>query len=288
MSVEDSDKLAGTYLTREHCVKLFEEDVDLYDKESGKCLAKFRKNIIPADVQLAAYDNLLKAAAVTDARVTGGGGEVEEGKPLFKFRVRKDGTTSKQVTGKKVASGIVGYWDRTPRFPYCRLTAFNMHQFDKFKLAYPMIKFVDNMYAKLMPQEFKKQMAAVNKTNPDFVIKGTSFSTVTVNKNYMTAVHKDAGDFKDGFGNLVAMRKGTFTGCYFTLPRWGCGFDLRNGDLLLVDVHQWHGNTPIHFDDKKAVRLSLVMYFREHMVKCGSLAQELQRVKTRKKGDKLR
>ena len=130
-------------------------------------------------------------------------------------------------------------------------------------------------------------MVAVDSTSEDFVIPGTSFTTVTVNKNYRTAVHKDSGDFKGGFGNLVALRKGYFEGGVICLVRWGIGFDLQNGDLLLMDVHQWHANTPLKLVDPKAVRLSLVMYYRENMIKCGTAKQELKKVKNRKKGDKL-
>ena len=85
----------------------------------------------------------------------------------------------------------------------------------------------------------------------------------------------------------MALRKGTFSGGHFVVVRWGCGFDLQNGDVLLVDVHQWHGNTPIIKDDPKAVRLSLVMYYRENMIHCGTMKEELQRAKTRKKGQSL-
>lgn len=288
MTVEESDALGGTFIDARHCRRLFTTDVDVYDKETGKCLAKFRKNVIPVEMQQAAYDNLLKAATPTDARLTATGDKLEDG-TVTQYRRRKDGTLSKQVAvprEKQVNSGVVGAYDRTTRFPYCRLTAFNMHEFDKFKKAWPIIKLVDMIYATLMPDHYKKQRAQADKTAKDFVIKDTSFTTVTVNKNYATAVHKDAGDFKDGFGNLVALRKGSYTGGYFTLIRWGVGFDLQNGDVLLTNVHEWHANTPMKMD-KGAVRLSLVMYYRENMIKCGTMAQELKRVRTRKKGDTL-
>ncbi len=289
MSVEDSDKMFGKMLEPRDCRKLFTEDVDVYDKLTGKCLAKFRKNVIPAKIQMDAFGALLKAASPTDARLTATGDKNDKGN-VTNYRIRKDGSKSKQVAvskDKQINSGVVGYYDRTTRFPYCRLTAFNDHQLDKFRKAYPIIKLVDMVYETLMPEQYKLQRKQADKTSQDFVIKGTSFSTVTVNKNWQTAVHKDEGDFKDGFGNLVAIRKGMYTGGYFTLVRWGVGFDLQNGDILLTDVHQWHGNTPMVYEDKNTVRLSLVMYYREKMIKCGSMKEELQRVKTRKKGEKL-
>lgn len=287
MSVEKSDLLKGVTLEHKDCKVLFTKDVDVFDLESGKCLAKFRKAIIPANIQKLAYDNLYDAATKTDSRGIAGGNDEETNK-ASKFRVRKDGTLSKQsIATNFVNSGVAGFYDRSTRFPNCRLTAFNRHHFEKYVNAYPIVKFVDGKYAELMPEQYKKQKAIADKTASDFVIPNTVFTTITVNKNFATTVHKDAGDFKEGFGNLVALRKGMYKGAYFTLPRWGVGFDLQNGDLLMVDVHQWHGNTPMVMLEPDAVRLSLVMYYRENMFKCGTMEEELERVKRRKKGDKL-
>lgn len=285
MSDEEADKTSGMLLTVDHCKKPIREDVDVYDKETGKCIAKFRRKQIPADLQLQAFNALQQAAKPSLNRGTAT--KRFEGVAGFK-KIRSNGKISKTSEAlTTVDSGIIGYFDRNARFPYCRQTAFNQHEFAKFKKAYPVIKLVDKLYSELMPEEYARQRAIADRTSQDFVIKGTAFTTVTVNKNWQTAVHKDAGDFTGGFGNLVALRKGTFSGGYFVLVKWGVGFDLQNGDILLVDVHQWHGNTPIIKDDPKAVRLSLVMYYREKMHECGTMAQELKRVQNRKRGDKL-
>ena len=285
MTVEESDTMAGVLLKPEDCKQLFREDVDVYDKETGKCIAKFRRNVIPGVVQQKAFASLIKAAGVSLNRGTATGSE--EGGNMSGFRKNKNGTISKTVQAPPVESGIVGYFDRNARYPFCRLTAFNQKHLTKFKEAYPIIKLVDKQYEALMPKEYKKQRTQADKTSQDFVIPNTAFTTVTVNKNWQTAVHKDQGDFKEGFGNLVALRKGDFDGGYFVVVRWGVGFDMQNGDLLMVNVHEWHGNTPIVKIDKKAVRLSLVMYYRENMIHCGTMEQELKRVKNRKHGTKL-
>lgn len=287
MSVEESDTWEGRMLIEADCKILITQDTDVYDLESGKCLAKFRKGVLSGSLCQLAYDNLLDAAKATDSRKVAGGKDEFTGKNS-KMRLKKDGTYSKQsIANEFVNSGVVGFYDRSTRFPYCRLTAYTHHQMDKYKAAYPIFKAVDNYYASLMPKEYAAQRKLADETSKDFVIPGTSFTTVTVNKNYRTAVHKDAGDFKGGFGNLTALRKGKYTGCHLVLPRWGVGFDLQNQDLLLMDVHQWHGNTPMVKVDRGATRLSLVMYYREKMNKCGTAKQELKRVTNRKKGEPL-
>ena len=175
MTEEQSDAMAGVFLKETDCHKLITFDADIFDKATKKCLAKFRKKVVPGEIQQIAYDSLLIAAASTDNRGTAGG------------------TIKNPYSKKTVNSGIIGYFDRYPRIPFCRLTAFNQKHFDKFKDAYPIIKLVDNYYAKLMPKEYKRQRDEADKTSQDFVIKGTAFTTITVNKNWQTAVHKDAG-----------------------------------------------------------------------------------------------
>lgn len=286
ITIKESDELAGKMVTNNMVETLIDFDCDLYDAESGNCLAKFRKNVIPSQMCVDAYNNLKTAAMRTDSRPTASGADGEE--KASQYRVRKDGQASKQTVSKSyVYSGVIGHYDRSPRHPFCRTTAFTMHEGPKYAKGLPLVRFVDAMYKKLMPKEYKLQRAMADKTAQDFVIKGTSFTTVTVNKNYSTAIHKDAGDFKDGFGNLVALRKGEFEGNYLTLPRWGVGFDLRNGDLLLMDVHQWHGNTPMLKHHESAVRLSLVMYYRENMIYCDTAKNETKKAQKRVKGTKL-
>lgn len=277
---EEVNKLSGELLSESDYNTLITYDADVYCEETGVCIAKFRKKVIPSNIAKDAYNNLKSAAKASSNRAIG------SGEPS-KLRKKSDGTISNTNIVKQVNSGIIGYFDRNPRFPYCRQTAFNEKEFSKFKKAYPIIKFVDNYYAKLMPKKYKLQRELADSTSNDFVIKNTAFTTVTVNKNWQTAVHTDSGDFEKGFGNLVVLRQGRYVGGYFVVPKWGVAFDVQNCDLLLVDVHQYHGNTPITKIDEDATRISLVMYYRKNMINCGTADEEIEFAKNRQQGTKL-
>lgn len=275
---EQADELAGTLLGPDDFARLIKSDADVYCKQTGQLLAKFRKAIIPQKFVFDAHNSLRTAATPTSNRGISAG-KINGEKTRFQ-EIKKDGTLSNTNRAKPINSGIIGYFDRNPRFPYCRTTAFTEKQFSKFKKAYPIIKFVSDAFKELVPDRYAAQEEMVKKTKQGFFIKGTVFTTVTVNLNWQTAVHKDQGDLKEGFGNLVALRKGKYEGGYFVLPKWGVAFDIQNQDVLFVDVHQWHGNTPITKVQENAERISLVMYYREKMVECGTLEEELQRSKT--------
>lgn len=285
LSDEEVNKLRGDLLGEKDYNILFAEDADVYCSETGKCIAKFRKKIIPASIAKDAYESLKSVSALSSNRGSSAG--IKDNGKATAMRMKQDGTKSNTNISGQVNSGIIGYFDRNARFPYCRQTSFNEKQFSKFKKAYPIIKLVDTKYAEFMPENYKLQREVADRTSQDFVIPNTAFTTITINKNWQTAVHTDKGDFEKGFGNLVVLRKGRYTGGYFVVPKWGVAFDLENCDLLLVDVHQWHGNTPIHKIDEDAKRISLVMYYRKNMINCGSAEEELEIAKNRKTGDKI-
>ena len=105
-----------------------------------------------------------------------------------------------------------------------------------------------------------KQLKKANETL--FRIPKTSFTTITTNVNFQTSVHKDKGDDEDGFGNLSVIENGKYNGAETCFPQYGIGVDVRNGDILFMDVHEWHGNLPMVYKSKDAIRLSIVCYLR--------------------------
>ena len=183
-----------------------------------------------------------------------------------------------KITGKEVnncignlsQSNIIGYFDRPDRnlgknAPKCRTTAFTSQQVDKWKKVIPLIKEIDGQFKKLIPNRHRLQYNRARQT--PWYIKGTAFSTLTINYNWRTALHRDAGDFKDGYGNLVVLEEGKYSGGYTGFPQYGVAFDVRTGDFLAMDVHEWHCNTKIESNNDYS-RVSLVAYLREKMINC--------------------
>lgn len=285
LSDDEAANLAGTTLGDDSFDTLVTESIRIL-KEDGSPLLIFRKGVLPLAHCKAAFDNLYDAAQSSYNRGMAGG-TVDPEKTSYRedrigtvsgtrYKPRlKDGTLSKTTYANSVQSGIVGYFDKAARFPYCRLTAFNINHPERFAAAMPLIRDVDRVFAENVPERYAAQKAIVEQTSPDFTISGTVFTTLTVNMNFQTAVHTDKGDYKPGFGVLTALRRGKFTGCYFVLPKYRIAADMKTGDVLLVDVHEWHGNSPIH-PTGKYERLSLVFYYRDGMKECGTVEEELE------------
>ncbi len=175
-----------------------------------------------------------------------------------------------------VNSGIAGWFDRYPRIPYGRATSYTQNYFDKFQLSFPFLQSLDKGFKDLLPVRHAAQRAAADKIDPAFLVPETVFTTITVNKTFRTAAHRDAGDFSDGLSNLLVLsNNGNYTGGYLILPEVRIAINVRPGDLLLVNNHEYiHGNTPIELHDDVAERISLVCYLREKMMELGSKEYE--------------
>lgn len=156
-----------------------------------------------------------------------------------RVKYNEDSTRSRS---KLVSSAIIGGFEATPRFQYCRLTAWSGKENDKFKDLFPMFSAIGNLFAEHVPDRFAVQMGKVNATHPDWRIGDTPFTTITVNNTYPTGVHTDAGDLEEGFSTLAVIRRGRYTGGNLVFPEYRIAVDMKHGDVLLMDAHEWHGN----------------------------------------------
>jgi hypothetical protein len=121
----------------------------------------------------------------------------------------------------------------------------------------------------------------------------TPFTTITCNKSYRTSAHVDKGDLKEGFGVMCCL--GDFEGCDLVFPRYKTAVRYREGDILLANVHEVHGNTPLLNPDgtvpelgKEPERLVCVFYYQEDMDQCmNSVREELDFINGRRLGDPI-
>lgn len=200
--------------------------------------------------------------------------------------IRKSGVRSKTAETEPVPSCVVGYFDAYPRMPFCRECAFTAHEPEKWATLLPMIRSVGRSMEEHVPRRYSAQMDAVRRTHPAFVIPHTPFTTLTVNNSLAAHCHYDRGDLKAGFGALAVFRRGHYRGCWLGLPAYRVAVDMQDRDLLLFDPHQLHGNTPFEDCDPATAgeeweRVSVVFYFREGMLKCGTPEEELAKAKAR-------
>ncbi len=315
ISDDDIKKLKGEWIDESYMkYPLINSNVDVYyldEKNNEKLLLKFRKNVFTqSEIHLGwkSYKDLAKPSRGRGASA----GPINKENKYWQQRtlvntkkwatnyLKKDGTPSTMQVNNQVLSNPVGYFEAGNKIfnlP-CRLTHFTKMNYEKYQEGLPFIQKIDKLYQKLVPDCYKKQYERAN-IKKNYTIPETCFSTITINRNFRTALHKDGGDYKEGFGNLVVIERGLYHGGYTILPQFGVAVDVRSGDFLAMDVHQYHANTKIYEtdEDKKHnqklekvffdnpnigtegiytdyTRLTFVCYLREKMINCSENIQE--------------
>lgn len=238
--------------------------------QNKKVLFKFRKKIINEKLQSVAIDSFLQESKKKHPN-RGIAGGISKGE-----KTARSVTTTGQSEAKYIASNISGYYDRPLRehLKYfnnkivCRTTSFTLNNIEKWNNALPFIEKCSREYSKLGGKYYSLQKKEYSLIIPQMKIPNTVFTTVTSNYNWRTACHKDSGDYPLGLGNLIVVGK-NFTGGYLGFPQFKILIKIEPGDFLLMDVHQWHCNTPIILKDKdNSFRLSFVMYLRKDTINC--------------------
>jgi hypothetical protein len=299
-------KYEGTWFEEDAVDTIVREDADVYALEADgteHLLGKFRKNVLSKDEVQHGWDGFRLLAIPSRNRAAAAGPIDMKGKywskrkptEVSKWSARyiQNGKVSKMRVNNVVASGVLGYYESTAFLDAaCRMTGYTRKGLKNFLHGIPFLEAIDAQFKKLVPDAHAKQLAALRK-HKAYQISNTAFSTLTVNLNFRTALHKDAGDYKDGFGNLSVIEWGKYHGGITMLPRFRVGFDVRTGDFLAMDVHEWHTNSKLYETeedkkynetipdirtrdpetgvvgaDKKFQRLTFVCYFREKLANC--------------------
>jgi hypothetical protein len=220
--------------------------------------------------------------------------DLQDKEIIINLIIKKKNGISKMKVNNQVASNPIGFYESSKNFAElpCRLTHFTRTNYKKYNEGLSFIQKIDSMFKKLIPEAYEKQLSRANQKS-HLKIPETSFSTITINRNFRTALHKDAGDFSQGFGNLTVIERGSYHGGYTVFPQFGIGVDVRSGDFLAMDVHQWHSNTSIFETeediknnsklekvfkdnpevgtvglDKNYTRLTFVCYLRDKILNC--------------------
>ena len=273
----------GHFFEREHYKQVAGgQDCDIYGTRSDGSqilLAKLRVGVLGPKECVAAYKalepfarktwNVNRGAAagqVSLRKLPKYVGEVvQKREGGFRLYYRgKDGKLRQDNISNRVRSNIIGFYDQpdrnklaggkqAPKVP-CRMTAWTRDHPQEWNSAIiPLVQQIDRQFAQLLPDRHQVQLSQANRT-PDFQIPETAFSTMTVNYNYQSANHKDAGDLDEGFGNLIVLERDRcisgngatkYEGGLLGFPQYGVALDVRQGDFCAVNVHEWHCKTRI-------------------------------------------
>jgi hypothetical protein len=159
---------------------------------------------------------------------------------------------------------FLGWYDKTPREPFCRPTAWSLERPDILEISRDFERNVHRVYEEELPHHWKDQMEFMKNVSANFKYFKSPYTTITVNHQARFPYHYDLGDFAGGLGNLVVLDGSDDESGVIVMPTQRISFLVRPGDILFMDVHTLHGNLPLNGKE----RLTAVLYARENINQC--------------------
>ena len=291
---------AGEYYDIEHYDKIIKDSSYGY-KENGEILFCLVKNNIPKE-EREDFKNVIRMVCRAKTKNRGSsagpcdlrhfpekavalcnkdGVEYTDGRPRFSVYFKdKDGKVVKRCQSNQARSGVAGYFDEVAGMP-CRKVGWSANNKKKHIKLIELAKHIEKGHKQYCLDSYEYHKKRASGCPQDLLFKDTIYSTMTLNYDFRTATHKDSGDLKEGLSTLTIMEDelNNYSGFYLGLPEYKICFDLRDGDTIYFDAHEFHSNTEFKvLSDKLKVddltnnnfagRMSIVCYLRERLDSC--------------------
>jgi hypothetical protein len=239
----------GKHYDLNYFTRIIDKDTDCF--VDGTLIFSFRKRVVKNDEWLPLMKLYLSVPELkSDRRMIAGAAK------------------SKRIL---INSGIIGYYDRlTPQMKLLlkankagRASAFTSNYPREWKDLTPLFQELDLWYKKTSPSFYAIQKKECKRVEKDLLIGSTVFSTVTVNKDWRTATHKDSGNFTKALSCILVLGE-NIKGGFLGFPEYKICVSLEPGDAILMKADEYHCNTELEIGEG-GCRYSLVCYLREDM-----------------------
>lgn len=130
------------------------------------------------------------------------------------------------------------------------------------------------------PAAYARQVEQLEQVRPEWRIPGAVFTQGIVNENNVLSYHRDAGNFPESW-SVMATLPYDVEGGELVLPALDIAFDYTKPAItMFCGAQHLHGVAPLRRRSAAAYRYSIVYYANRAMCKCGSVQDELTRIRT--------
>jgi hypothetical protein len=193
---------------------------------------------------------------------------------------RAEPKKSTRFAGLPTHSAVFGALPRlTFRNDYCRFTAATTQDPVAWAGAQAVCRMLAGLYAEHLPEAFAAHMASSANVRPEWLIDGTPWATLNFNYNFAIPYHRDSGNERAVFSNVLIARRGVVGG-RLNLPEFGVALAQRDGHVVIFDGQAVvHGVTPLRRVVAGGYRISLVAYTMQQMRACLAPGDEMARAR---------
>lgn len=188
--------------------------------------------------------------------------------------------TTFRTSGLKTTSRVFGFQPRIPvRRDFCTATTTSREHPCEHDVLCRWGAKLTSEYERINRPRYLRQVEALSRVRSEWSIPCSVFTSGIVNWNNQLAYHRDQGNFPDLWSFMVVLTR-DIDGGMLAMPELGIGLRYTGAVFSAFDgASIIHGVTPIKRKSAAAYRYSIVWYALAGMCKCGSPAQELERIK---------
>ena len=250
---KDNTDLLKTTPTKEHYDVVINEDTAFY--LNGECIGIY----VNVDKELLTY--------VRDA--------VKDTKYVETYRANTLPTKS----------SVFGALPRVAlRNDFCRFSNKTSEEKQNTNKLFTFQKTLCDIYKKHLPELYEYDLKKARETvNDDYRLVDTPYTTANINVNHAIKYHKDSGNIKESFSNVLILKENC-TGGELVLPDYRVALKQSDGALCIFSGQkEIHGVMPIKPYKEDFYRASIVYYTLAQLEHCYPYKKEVTRLNVKKR-----
>jgi len=182
-------------------------------------------------------------------------------------------------------SSVFGALPRVPmRNDFCRLSNKTYEEKENMKRLMSFQKILCDVYKEHLPELYNKDLEFVRENvDDDYRLVDTPYTTVNINVNHAIKYHKDNGNVKGSYSNVLILKEKCYGG-ELVLPEYGIALEQSDGALCIFKgQEEIHGVMPILPIDEGFYRASIVFYTLAQLKHCYPYKEEVTRLNIKKR-----
>jgi len=140
------------------------------------------------------------------------------------------------------------------------------------------------IYKEHLPELYEYDLQKARETvNDDYRLIDTPYTTANINVNHAIKYHRDSGNIKDSYSNVLILKEHC-TGGELVLPEYRIALEQSDGALCIFSGQkEIHGVMPIKPYKENFYRASIVYYTMAQLKHCYPYKEEVSRLNIKKR-----
>ena len=170
------------------------------------------------------------------------------------------------------------------RNDFCRFSNKTSDEKQNTNKLFTFQKTLCDIYKKYLPKVYEYDLAKVKElVDDDYRLVDTPYTTANINVNHAIKYHKDTGNIKGSFSNVLILKKNCLGG-ELVLPEYKIALEQSDGALCIFRGQQEiHGVMPLRPYKENFYRASIVYYTLAQLQHCYPYKEEVSRLNIKKR-----